>query len=91
MPSSLTFEQAATNPTVCLTVDVAFRHATACQPGDQVLVHAAAGGVGLAALQQARMLGCTVLATAGNPAKRSMLRSNGVPHVDNLIDLSFVY
>ena len=90
MPSSLSFEQAATTPTVCLTVDAALRHAAACKPGDRALVHAAAGGVGLAALQHARMLGCVVLATAGSPAKRGMLRSNGVHSVANSRDTSFV-
>ena len=53
MPASLSFEQAATTPTVFLTVDTAFNAAAACGPGDKVLIHAAAGGVGLAALQQA--------------------------------------
>ena len=83
MPASLSYEQAATTPTVFLTVDTAFNAATACRPGDRVLVHAAAGGVGLAALQQASMLGCSVHATAGSPAKRMMLRSLGIQHVVN--------
>ena len=88
MPASLSFEQAATTPTVFLTVDTAFNAATACRPGDRVLVHAAAGGVGLAALQQASMLGCAVHATAGSSAKRMMLRSLGVHHVVNSRDTS---
>ena len=88
MPASLSFEQAATTPTVFLTVDTAFNAATACRPGDRVLVHAAAGGVGLAALQEASMLGCSVSATAGSSAKRMILRSLGVHHVVNSRDLS---
>ena len=88
MPASLSFEQAATTPTVFLTVDTAFNAAIGCKSGDRVLVHAAAGGVGLAALQQAAMLGCSVHATAGNPAKRMMLRSLGVRHVVNSRDTS---
>ena len=88
MPASLSFEQAATTPTVFLTVDTAFNAGTACRPRDRVLVHAAAGGVGLAALQQASMLGCAVHATAGSSAKRMMLRSLGVHHVVNSRDTS---
>ena len=88
MPASLSFEQAATTPTVFLTVDTAFNAAAACRPGDRVLIHAAAGGVGLAALQQAALLGCSVHATAGSPAKRMLLRSLGVQHVLNSRDTS---
>ena len=88
MPASLSFEQAATTPTVFLTVDTAFNAAAACKPGDKVLVHAAAGGVGLAALQQAALLGCLVCATAGSPAKRMLLRSIGIQHAVNSRDTS---
>ena len=88
MPASLKFEQAATTPTVFLTVDTAFNAAAACTPGKKILVHAAAGGVGLAALQQASMLGCSVCATAGSPAKRMMLRSLGIEHVVTSRDTS---
>ena len=90
MPSSLTFQQAATTPTVHLTVDMALRDAAACTAGDQILIHAAAGGVGLAALQQASMMGCAILATAGSASKRGLLRSKGVQHVVNSRDTSFV-
>ncbi len=86
MPASLSFEQAATTPTVFLTVDTAFNAAAACRPGDKVLIHAAAGGVGLAALQQAALLHCSVFATAGSPAKRMLLRSLGIQHVINSRD-----
>ena len=88
MPASLSFEQAATTPTAFLTVDTAFNAAAACKPRDRVLVHAAAGGVGLAALQQAAMMGCSVCATAGNPAKRMLLRSLGIQNVVNSRDTS---
>ncbi len=44
-------EDAATLPTVLATVDAAFTHAAYVRPGDRVLVHAATGGVGLAAVQ----------------------------------------
>ena len=55
----------------------------------RVLVHAAAGGVGLAAIQLAGALGATVFATAGSPAKRRLLRRLGARFVASSRDLSF--
>ena len=57
--------------------------------GERVLIHAAAGGVGLAAVQLAQRLGAEVFATAGSAAKREMLRSKGVRHAMNSRSLSF--
>ena len=58
-------------------------HAQHCRhpSGDKVLVHSAAGGVGLAALQIAQQAGAEVYATAGNDEKRDYVRSLGVEHV----------
>ena len=90
MPSNLTFEEAATTPTVCITVDSAFRHSAAVRPGDRVLVHAAAGGVGIAAMQLIEALGAETLATAGGPNKRALVRSLNVRHVLGSRDTAFV-
>lgn len=49
-------------------------------PGDRVLIHAAAGGVGLAAVQMAKARGAVVFATAGSPEKVAFLRKHGVDH-----------
>lgn len=51
------------------------------KPGDWVLVHAAAGGVGLAAVQVAKAFGATVVATAGSARKRAVARQFGADHV----------
>ncbi len=51
--------------------------------GERVLIHSAAGGVGLSAVQIAQHLGAEVFATAGTPEKREYLRSLGVEHVWN--------
>ncbi len=51
MPATLTFNEAATVPTVFITVEMALEKAAGMKPGERVLVHAAAGGVGLAAIQ----------------------------------------
>ncbi len=51
MPATLSFSEAATVPTVFITVEMALEKGAAMKAGDRVLVHAAAGGVGLAAIQ----------------------------------------
>ncbi|CAM3141535.1 ACP S-malonyltransferase [Mycobacterium colombiense] len=70
---------AATIPAAALTARLAFDWAR-LGPGDRVLVHAASGGVGLAAVQIARQCGATVFATASS-YKRAMLRKMGVEYV----------
>ncbi|WP_027193333.1 SDR family NAD(P)-dependent oxidoreductase [Megalodesulfovibrio gigas] len=54
-----------------------------------MLIHGAAGGVGLAAIQIATLLGAEVFATAGSPAKHTLLERLGVPHVLNSRTLDF--
>jgi NADPH:quinone reductase-like Zn-dependent oxidoreductase len=88
MPGHMSFEAAATMPTVFITVDMVLNQAAGLQPGERVLVHAAAGGVGLAALQLVQAIGAEPIATAGSPSKRSLLRSLGVAHVVNSRDLT---
>ncbi len=70
---------AATIPAAALTARLAFDWAK-LQPGDRVLIHAASGGVGLAAIQLARQCGATVFATA-SAYKRATLRAMGVEYV----------
>ena len=68
-------------PTVFITVDAALHRIAAIRPGHRVLVHAAAGGVGLAAMQVIAAAGATPVTTAGSPAKRGLLRSLGARQV----------
>lgn len=79
VPKGLSAVEAATTPAAVLTARLAFDWA-ALRPGDRVLIHAASGGVGLAAVQLARQRGATVYATAST-YKRSTLREMGVEHV----------
>ena len=69
----------ATLPTAFVSADLSYELAR-LQPGDRVLIHAGAGGVGLAAIQLAQALGAEVFATA-SARKRDYLRSLGVEHV----------
>ncbi|MEV6173470.1 SDR family NAD(P)-dependent oxidoreductase [Streptomyces sp. NPDC051954] len=64
LPDTLTFEQGATVPLAFLTAYYALTELGALRPGEKVLVHAAAGGVGMAAVQLARHLGAEVYGTA---------------------------
>ena len=79
VPNGVSLVGAATMPAGALTVRLAFDWANV-KPGDRVLIHAASGGVGLAAIQIAQQRGATVFATA-SAHKRATLRKMGVEHV----------
>jgi len=83
IPAELTFEAAATLPVVFMTSWHALQNVARLRKGETVLVHAGAGGVGMAAIQIARHLGARVIASAGSPKKRSLLETLGV---ENVID-----
>ena len=74
VPPNLSAEAACTMPTVFLTADACLNAATVVKPGQTVLIHAATGGLGLAAVQVATALGGTPFGTAGSPSKRGFLR-----------------
>ncbi|NWO04308.1 MAG: SDR family NAD(P)-dependent oxidoreductase [Alteromonadaceae bacterium] len=78
LPGEIGFEAAATIPTTFFTVYYSLKHLARLQPGERVLIHGAAGGVGLAAIQIARLMGAEIFATVGSPAKRDMVRLLGV-------------
>ncbi|MEY2538449.1 MAG: hypothetical protein QOG67_2189 [Verrucomicrobiota bacterium] len=81
IPAHLTFEAAATLPVVFMTAWYALRNVGRLRERERVLVHAGAGGVGMAAIQIALHLGAEVIATAGSPSKRALLKTLGVEHV----------
>lgn len=87
-PNALSFEAAATIPTAFLTAYHALCELAQVKAGDRVLIHAAAGGVGQAAVQLAQQLGAEVFATAA-PDKWNWLRSQGVQQVFNSRTLAF--
>jgi acyl transferase domain-containing protein/NADPH:quinone reductase-like Zn-dependent oxidoreductase/NAD(P)-dependent dehydrogenase (short-subunit alcohol dehydrogenase family)/SAM-dependent methyltransferase/acyl carrier protein len=81
IPGALSFEQAATLPVVFMTAWHALQNVARMRRGESILVHAGAGGVGMAAIQIAHYLGVEVFASAGSPAKRALLETLGVRHV----------
>ncbi|HTF55442.1 MAG TPA: SDR family NAD(P)-dependent oxidoreductase [Pseudonocardia sp.] len=81
VPRDWSFTEAASVPVVFLTAFYALRDLAGLQAGDRVVVHAAAGGVGMAAVALARHWGAHVLATA-SPAKQPFLRELGIDPAD---------
>ena len=79
MPDGMSFEEAAAIPVNYLTAVLMLRLFGNVQKGDRVLVHAAAGGVGMAAIQLCRIAGAEVIGTA-SAAKHAALREAGVAH-----------
>ncbi len=90
MPDGMTFEGAATLPVAFLTVHYSLSTVARLAPGETLLVHSAAGGIGLAALQYAQEAGARVIATVGTRTKRDLLRWMGVEHVLDSHSLAFV-
>jgi len=88
-PRSLSDNQAASISSAFLTAQYALCHLGHIAAGDRILIHAAAGGVGLAAVQLAQRAGAEIFATAGSPQKREYLRSLGVAHVMDSRSLDF--
>jgi len=83
LPDSITFNTAAAMMLQGLTAAYLLRRTYRVQPGDAVLIHAAAGGVGLIACQWAKALGATVIGTVGSPAKAALAKAHGCDHVIN--------
>jgi NADPH:quinone reductase len=81
LPDSATFEEGAAFLTTFLTAYIPLQRLVRVGPGSTVLVHAGAGGVGSAAIQLAKHLGATVVATASTDEKRDVARELGADEV----------
>ncbi|MFB7636341.1 SDR family NAD(P)-dependent oxidoreductase [Streptomyces sp. NPDC056149] len=81
IPEGWSYERAATVPVAFLTAWYALTELAGLRAGESVLIHAAAGGVGMAAVQVAHHLGARILATA-SPAKWEAVRQLGVSEVE---------
>lgn len=89
-PDRLDFAAAATVPVAFLTAYYAMVQLGHIERGETILIHGAAGGVGLAALQIAKLKGATVIATAGTVEKRRFLEALGADHIFDSRSLDFV-
>ncbi|MBS0360254.1 MAG: NADPH:quinone oxidoreductase family protein [Proteobacteria bacterium] len=85
-PDTLSFSQAAGYPVAYLTAYVAFERCARLQPGEWVLVHGAAGGVGLAAVDLARIMGAKVIAASASDRKLAVIQKEYAP--DAVVNVS---
>ena len=81
LPDGIDFRTGAAMMLQGLTAAYLLRRTYALQAGDTVLIHAAAGGVGLIACQWAKALGATVIGTVSNEAKAELARAHGCDHI----------
>ena len=81
LPEALDFETGAAMMLKGLTAAYLLLHAYPVRSGDAILIHAAAGGVGLIACQWAKALGATVIGTVSTEAKAELARRHGCDHV----------
>jgi len=89
MPMELSFEEAATLPISYMTAYYALVKKGGLKKNEKVLIHSAAGGVGMAAINIAKWIGAEILATAGSDEKREYIRNLGVQDVMNSRSLEF--
>ena len=89
MPADMPFAAAATIPVAFMTAAYGLGYLARLQPGETVLIHGGAGGVGLAAIQYALHKGAVVYATAGSEMRRQILRMLGVAAVFDSRGTSF--
>lgn len=81
LPDNISCETAAAMTMRGLTSAYLMRRIHAFKPGDSILLHAAAGGVGLIVAQWARLLGLTVIGTVSSDAKGELARAHGCDHI----------
>jgi len=80
LPDSISSEQAAAMMLQGMTAQMLLRSVHRVEPGETILIHAAAGGVGLIVCQWAKALGATVIGTVGSDAKAELARAHGCDH-----------
>ena len=90
IPAGVSDQQAASMMLKGMTAQYLIRRTFRVKPGDTILMHAAAGGVGSIVCQWAKHLGATVIGTVGSEAKLALARSYGCEHVINYATEDFV-
>lgn len=81
LPPAISFEQGAAMMLQGMTAQYLLRTTYPVKPGQTILVHAAAGGVGLIMVQWAKRLGATVIGTVSTPEKAELAKAHGADHV----------
>jgi NADPH2:quinone reductase len=90
LPDDISFETGAAMMLQGLTVQYLFNRTCKVKPGDTIVFHAAAGGVGLIACQWARAIGVNLIGTVGSEQKAELAKAHGAAHVINYNTENFV-
>jgi NADPH2:quinone reductase len=90
LPQGIDDRQAAAMMLQGMTVQYLIRRTYRCKPGQTVLFHAAAGGVGLIACQWLKELGVNIIGTVGSPEKAELAAAHGCTHIVNYREEDFV-
>ncbi len=90
LPEGVSTRLAATSPLRGLTAHMLLRRVFSAKPGQTLLIHAVAGGLGLILMQWAKRLGLTVIGTAGSPEKALLAKSFGLDHAILYRETDFV-
>lgn len=90
LPEQLSAAAAATLPVAHITAYHALEHVARLRAGERILIHSAAGGVGIAAIQWAKHVGAQIYATTSSEAKRAWLNEQGVQYVSDSRSTRFV-
>lgn len=90
LPDELSFLEGAAFPLQALTAHYLLHDYRTVGPGMSVLIHAAAGGMGLLLTQWAKHLGATVFGTVSTPAKAALAQAAGADHIINYVEQDFV-
>lgn len=90
LPAGITDQQAAGMMLKGMTAEYLLRRTYKVQPGETILFHAAAGGVGLIFGQWAKALGATVIGTVGSDDKAKLAKAHGYDHIINYRTENFV-
>lgn len=80
LPEAISFETGAAMMLQGMTAQYLLNRTYPVKPGDAILIHAAAGGVGLIVCQWAKALGCTVIGTVGSEKKARIAQAHGCDH-----------
>lgn len=89
IPDDMTYPHAAAFSVAYGTSHVALDHRGQLKKGETLLVHGAAGGVGLTAVELGKLMGATVIGTASSPEKLALVKSYGADHVINYKEENF--
>lgn len=90
VPDGIATVAAASIPVAFLTAWYSLVHMAQIQPGEWVLIHGAAGGVGIAAMQIARLRGARIAATVSSPEKRALVEAFGAEKIYNSRSTAFL-